>query len=383
MIKNNNIFKTVVDKINYDDFIELVKEYQEVYDLFIENKTHFNIFCDKNIQFYIYLNKDAELTLQDSTNGNIIFFTINSKINTNNIFTKFLSKKINKERFIGDLKKLIDRHKNKEILKIKNGMLSYKCSRLRFIVHNKNSLIHLLDDNFFIKLVNEECQYLTSHMAEFIFYHKQYYEASFIIKLNHCIISYDIPNYFNNNKQLTHNHKDTLYFKNIKRNLFYYMENKYILPTNIYLILIYGLYFKLFNKKELHIIEYFFNTTNQLYFYSDYDKLLDFDPAFVCSLLSKNNIKITLEKVKCYTNIIWYNKLKSINFYDEYQKLEYLLYLINDLMTFDFILITVDDLCLDIKDAILANIDFLSNKLNVNEYTILSRLNDLKSCEVY
>ena len=52
-------------------------------------------------------------------------------------------------------------------------------------------------------------------------------------------------------------------------------------------------------------------------------------------------------------------------------------------MTVDFILITVDDLCLNIKDSILANIDFLSNKLNINEDTILSRLNDLKSCEVY
>ena len=382
MIENKVIFKTVSDKINYDDFIGLVKEYQKAYDLFIENKTYFNMFYDKNIQFNIYLNKDAELTLQNS-NGNCIFFTINSQIKTNNIFTKFLSKKINKERFIEDLKKLIDRYKNNEILKIKKSMLLYKCSRLRFIVHNKNSLIHLLDEDFFINLINEEYQYLTSYMKEFIFYHKQHYKTSFIIKLNHCITLDYTKNYFNNNKELTHNHKDTLYFKNIKRNLFYYMENKYILPNNIYLILIYGLYFKLFNKKELQIIEHFFNTTYQLYFYSDYDKLLDFDPVFVCSLLSKNNIKITLEKVKCYTNIIWYNKLKSINFYAEYQKLEYLLYLINDLMTVDFILITVDDLCLSIKDAILDNIDFLSNKLNVNEDTILSRLNDLKCCEIY
>lgn len=160
MIENKIIFKTVIDKINYDDFIGLVKEYQRTYDLFIENKTYFNMFYDKNIEFNIYLNKDAELTLQNS-NENCMFFTINSKINTNNIFTKFLSKKINKERFIEDLKKLIDRYKNNEILKIKTGMLSYKCSRLRFIVHNKNSLIHLLDDNFFIKLVNEEHQYLT------------------------------------------------------------------------------------------------------------------------------------------------------------------------------------------------------------------------------
>lgn len=348
MIKNKIVFKTVSDKINYDDFIGLVKEYQRAYDLFIENKTYFNMFYDKNIQFNIYLNKDAELTLKNS-DGNCMFFTIKSNIGTNNIFTKFLSKKINKERFIIDLKKLIDKYKNNEIVKIKTGMLLYKCSRVRFIVHNKNSLIHLLDDNFFIKLVNEEHQYLTSHMKEFIFYHKQHYNTSFIIKLNHCIPSYDITNFFNN-KQLTHNHKDTLYFKNIKRNLFYYMKNKYILPNNIYLILIYGLYFKLFNKKELHIIECFFNTTNQLYFYNGYDKLLDFDPVFICSLLCKNNIKITLKKVKCYTNVIWYDKIKSINFYAEYQKLEYLLYLINDLMTVDFILITVDDLCLSIKE---------------------------------
>ena len=53
MIENKVIFKTVSDKINYDDFIGLVKEYQRAYDLFIENKTYFNMFYDKNIQFNI------------------------------------------------------------------------------------------------------------------------------------------------------------------------------------------------------------------------------------------------------------------------------------------------------------------------------------------
>jgi len=99
MIESEQIFKIVNDKIDYNKFVELVEKYQEIYNLFLHNKEAFNTFYDEDINFIIYLNKDADLTLEHSEE-NCIFFNINSKVNTNNIFTKFLNKTITKDDFI-------------------------------------------------------------------------------------------------------------------------------------------------------------------------------------------------------------------------------------------------------------------------------------------
>ena len=172
MIESEQIFKIVNDKIDYNKFVELVEEYQEIYNLFLHNKEAFNSFYDEDIKFVIYLNKDADLTLENSE-GNCIFFTINSKINTNNIFTRFLNKTITKDYFIKNLKKLINKYKNNKLLKIKKDILKHKHLNLYFIVNNENSLIHLLDDDFFINLVKKDRCFLTSSVKDFILKYKK------------------------------------------------------------------------------------------------------------------------------------------------------------------------------------------------------------------
>lgn len=44
MIESNNIFKTVVDKIDYDNFIDLVKKYQDKYNIYIKYSNSFECF---------------------------------------------------------------------------------------------------------------------------------------------------------------------------------------------------------------------------------------------------------------------------------------------------------------------------------------------------
>ena len=54
---NNNIFKTVVDKIDYDNFIDLVKKYQDKYNMYIKYSNSFDCFSyDEDLSFNIYIN---------------------------------------------------------------------------------------------------------------------------------------------------------------------------------------------------------------------------------------------------------------------------------------------------------------------------------------
>lgn len=377
MIESEQIFKVVNDKIDYNKFVELVEEYQEIYNLFVHNKEAFNTFYDEDINFVIYLNKDADLTLENSEE-NCIFFTINSKINTNNIFTKFLNKQIKKDCFIKNLKNLINKYKNNKLLKIKKDIFKHKHLNLYFIVNNENSLIHLLDDDFFINLVKKDLCFLTSSVKDFILKYKKHYKASSIIKLNCCLQTYNNKVFFNNQNKLVHNDTDTFYFNNEKVKLFDRIRNwKYILPKDIYLILIYGLYFELFNQEELTQITSFLNRTNQLYIYENEDLLSDFNPEFVYSLLIKNNINFTFKNIKYYDNQLVRNN-EHIYFYIKKHKLKYLSYLIDDLMNSDGILIHREELYSDIKNNIIKHIDFLSSKCNIDKNSLLNKIDNLK-----
>ena len=377
MIESDQIFKVVNDKIDYNKFVELVQGYQEIYNLFLHNKEAFTTFYDEDINFVIYLNKDVDLTLEN-LEENFIFFTINSKVNTNNIFTKFLNKTITKDNFIKNLKKLINKYKNNKILKIKKDILKRKHLNLDFIIHKENSLIHLLDDDFFINLVKKDLCFLTSSVKDFILKYKKHYKASSIIKLNCCLQTYNNKVFFNNQNKLVHNDTDTFYFNNEKIKLFDRIRNwKYTLPKDIYLILIYGLYFELFNQEELNEIAYFLNRTNQLYIYENEDLLSDFNPEFVYSLLIKNNINFTFKNIKYYDNQLVRNN-EHIYFHIKKHKLKYLSYLIDDLMNSDGILIHREELYSDIKNNIIKHIDFLSSKCNIDKNSLLNKIDNLR-----
>lgn len=144
MIKQENIFKDIIDKIDYDEFIQLVEENRKKYQVFVQNQYAFYTFFEKDIVFNIYINEKAELTLERK-DKNFIFFTINSKINTNNIFTKFLQNNLSYQEFKVKLKEMVNKYKEREIVKIKQKTLTNKLN-MEFIYKNEECLIYLLKD---------------------------------------------------------------------------------------------------------------------------------------------------------------------------------------------------------------------------------------------
>lgn len=87
----------------------------------------------------------------------------------------------------------------------------------------------------------------------------------------------------------------------------------------------------MFTLEELKIITQLFKNTNQLYLY-DNQQFPDFNKEFVGSLLLNNNIDLKIEKKKYYDDMLYTNENKLVGFYYKDDKLEYLLYLIEDLM---------------------------------------------------
>lgn len=195
---NNNIFKTVVDKIDYDSFIDLVKRYQEKHNIYTKYGNSFECFSyAEDLKFNIYINQDAELTLDDHKD-NFLFFTINSKIKTNNIFTQFLGEKISDSDYIEKLRKLVGNYNNRKTSKIKKNILSKKYFQLSNITDGEEKyLIYLLDDSFLIKLSKGKNIYPSSHYS-FLTKYKKNLGASYVIKFNKFIDFNSDINYFIN-----------------------------------------------------------------------------------------------------------------------------------------------------------------------------------------
>lgn len=374
MIKTNNVLKDVVDKIDYNQFVELINKHQEDYNIFLEDKTAFDFFCSEHLIFDIYINKDAELTLNEKEE-NYIFFTINSNITTKNIFTSYFKGDLSTDELISKLKELVDQYKNNKILKIKQYILKQNSFDINNIDSDEVNLIYLLDDDYLIKLTKAVDPLRASLYMNFIHKYKNYIGPSYIIKFNNYIyVYYNYFCYFNNKETLLHK-EETIYFDEEKEILFKYIEKNpnRLLPIRKYLVVIYGLYFKLFTQKELKIIVDLFNKSNQLYFY-DEPELSDFNKEFVQSLFLKNNIDFKLKNIIFYNSDIKTNKEK-ISFSVKYHQLKYLLYLIDDLMNSELLIIKTETLYLRIKDVLLNYLDFLSNKLAYDKDILFEKIN--------
>ena len=372
MLKTNNILKDVVDKIDYNQFVELLNKHKEDYNIFLEDKTVFDFFCSEDLIFDIYINQNAEMTLSE-TEENYIFFTIKSNITTKNIFTNYFKADLSHNEFISKLKELVDQHKNNKLFKIKQYILTKECFNIDDIHSDEGNLIFLLDDDYLIKLTKTMDPLRANTYSNFISKYKNHIGPSYIIKFNNYIYVYhNFYYYFNNKKTLLHKDDDTIYFDEEKEKLFKYIEKNpnSLLPIKKYLVVIYGLYFKLFTKEELKIIVNLFDKNNQVYFY-DNQKESDFNKEFVQSLFVKNNVDFKLK------NIIFYDyDIKSceeqLSFYSH--KLKYLLYLINDLMTSEILIIKTEDLYFRIKKLLINYLDFLSNKSGYDKDILFKKI---------
>ena len=382
MIKQENIFKDIIDKIDYDEFIQLVEKNRKKYQVFVQNQYAFYTFFEKDIVFNIYINEKAELTLERK-DKNFIFFTINSKIDTNNIFTKFLQNNLSYQEFKVKLKEMVNKYKEREIVKIKQKTLTNKLN-MEFIYKKEECLIYLLKDQHLIDIINK-AEYLYIEEQEFLRKYTQHYGITKIIKINSLLSLHYESKYFQEEK-LIHSKSDDVFFDKAKTILFNDIKNiksNSFIKASTYLILIYGLYFKLFSKEELKTIVSFLNNTNQLYLYDEDDNFPDFKKEFVVSLLLKNNVDFKVKNVKYYNvNIKKYNndKVKTISFYRKNDTLDYLLQLIDDLMNYDYIVFSHNKLYSHIQEKLLTHIDFFTTIVKYDKKELLNKIN---TCMIY
>ena len=280
MIKQENIFKDIVDKIDYDEFIQLVEVHRKKYQVFVQNQYAFYTFFEKDIMFNIYINEKAELTLERK-DKNFIFFTINSKIDTNNIFTKFLCNNLSDQEFKIKLKEMVNKYKEKRIVKIKQKTLNNKLN-MEIILNQEQCLIYLLNDQHLIDMMGKT-PYLYIEHKELINKYTKHYGITKIIKLN-SLLSVDYRSKYFQEETLIHNESDNIFFDKAKTILFDDIRNIQsgnFITAEKYLILIYGLYFKLFSKEELKTIVFFLKNSNQLYIYDQDDNCPDLKKEFV------------------------------------------------------------------------------------------------------
>lgn len=206
--------------------------------------------------------------------------------------------------------------------------------------------------------------------------------ASYIIKFNKFIDYSSNINYFINKENLIHKDCDNIYFKEESKKLFEYLEEfpDKLVSFKQYYLIIYGLYFKLFTSEELQIINQLFKNTNQLYVY-DNGKHSDFNKEFVGKLLLNNNIDLKIENKKYYDDMLYISKNNYIGFYYKNEKLKYILYLIEDLMKSNFIILNEHSLYLDVKETLIENLDFLSYKSGYTKNQLVRKINKYLTCD--
>ena len=278
---------------------------------------------------------------------------------------------------------MVNKYKEKQIVKIKQKTLNNKLN-MAFIFNKEQCLIYLLNDQDVIEIINKE-DYLLIEEKEFINKYTKHYGISRIIKLNSILpVSYQ-SKYFQEEK-LIHNETDNAFFDKAKNSLFDAINNVQLgrfITTSKYLILIYGLYFKLFSDEELKTIVSFLQNSKQLYIYEQNDNYPDLKKDFVASLLLKNNVDFKVENIKYYNDIIKKHnndKIETISFYRKNSILDYLLILIDDLMNCDYILFSNVNLYSHIQEKLLTHIDFF---ITITEYDQKELLNKIDTCMVY
>ena len=181
---------------------------------------------------------------------------------------------------------------------------------------------------------------------------------------------------------MIHKDCDTVYFKEEAKKLFEYLEEfpNELVSFEQYYLIVYGLYFKLFTSEELHIINQLFKNTNQLYVYDD-KRHSDFNKEFVGELLLNNNIDLKIEKKKYYDDMLYISKNNYVGFYYKNEKLKYILYLIEDLMKSNFIILNEHSLYFDVKETLIENLDFLSYKSGYTKNQLVRKINKYLTCD--
>lgn len=409
MINSNDIFiekfniKKFTNTIDCEPILNILKELKRYYDIYKTNKRFLDLLYNNSFKYYLVSdNYQIKLIINKDIINNFIdddsyFILLNDYIVfvENKICLNYLKNKINdklfmqqmNEFFLTELKK--DFVKKKKISLEENEILALSTKPNMINCFTNIDLINILNKNNkpldkykniyteFIDSIYERLGYETVLLNTNILQNKDEIISPQCFKLNN-LKKYNITK---EKKKLFNNNKSFFIQEKILYEFTYFIVNRNATFTerslyyDVLTFIFYGLYFELFTKEELFLL----NKTGSLFELFSYVDKKDFD-----LLLKKNNFKLNQK-----SNIEIYKYQKLILLVNEYENnnidLEYNVYSNNvrdNLFLEELILISK---CLVRYNTIKINTVIISGKDVVNNLkkyaNIFSQINNITEKE--
>lgn len=410
MINSNDIFiekfniKNFTNTIDCEPILNILKELKKYYDIYKTNKRFLDLLYNNSFKYYLVSdNYQIKLIINKDIINNFIdddsyFILLNDYIVfvENKICLNYLKNKINdklfmqqmNEFFLTELKK--DFVKKKKISLEENEILALSTKPNMINCFTNIDLINILNKNNkpldkykniyteFIDSIYERLGYETVLLNTNILQNKDEIISPQCFKLNNLKkynITKEKKKLFNNNNKSFFIQEEILYeftYFIVNRNATFTERSLYY---DVLTFIFYGLYFELFTKEELFLL----NKTGSLFELFSYVDKKDFD-----LLLKKNNFKLNQK-----SNIEIYKYQKLILLVNEYENnnidLEYNVYSNNvrdNLFLEELILISK---CLVRYNTIKINTVIISGKDVVNNLkkyaNIFSQINNITEKE--
>ena len=409
MINSNNIFiekfniKNFTNAIDCEPILNILKELKKYYDIYKTNKRFLDLLYNNSFKYYLVSdNYQIKLIINKDIINNFIddesyFILLNDYIVfvENKICLNYLKNKINDKLFMQQMNEFFLTELKKDFVNKKRMSLEYNDF---FALSINPDMINCFTNIDLINILNKNNKPLTEYKhinTEFIdsIYERLGYESILlntnILQNKDEIIS---PQYFKLNnlkkynitkekKKLFNNNKLFFIQEEILYDFTYFIVNRNATFTerslyyDVLTFIFYGLYFELFTKEELFLL----NKTGSLFELFSYVDKKDFD-----LLLKKNDFKLNQKSnIKIYK----YPKLNLL--VNEYENnnidLEYNFFsndVVSNLFLEELILISK---CLVRYNKIKINTIIISGKDVVNNFkkysNIFSQINNITEKE--
>ena len=382
----NEYFNEIVDKINYDDIITYINLIKSEYDILKTDKFVFNQYYDDvYIVLDVFLNEkcelyceskiilDSEKDIKNNKDNSAFLFMKKFGIKNKNTISSYLKGNITEYQLMCNIKQSFNDKLNNIRIKTKLELLNNKIYLYSLNHWPYKYLSYLLKKEY---LFNNFCDELVDISDQNVALN--IIGPNFILKCDHV----QINNIFNKIKTYQLDNFTIIYFNKLKEGLFINIDkflltqNKKHLSNKQYLLILYGLYFKLFDNKEILKITSLFDLTH-IYLYKQYVFSFnsDFKFNFINSLFEKNSIKYKLPNNQ-YCDLVIKNKNKKISYNGVYnKKINYLIELSKMILQKETYFLGTQKDYKNIKEDLCDLSIILSNLLNINNLMFLEKIN--------
>jgi hypothetical protein len=382
----NEYFNEIVDKIDYDNIITYINSIKSEYNIFKTDKFVFSKYYDDvYIVLDVFLNKNCELYCEskiilDSENdiktnkdNSAFLFTKKFGIKNKNTISSYLKGNITEYQLICNIKQSFNDKLNNIRIKTKLELLNNKIYLYSLNHWPKKYLSYLLKKEY---LFNNFCDNLVDISDQNVAFN--IIGPEFILKCDHV----QINNIFNKIKTYQLDNFTIIYFNKLKEQLFINIEkillkqNNKNLSKKQYLLILFGLYFKLFNNKEILKITSLFDLMHiDLYKQYVFNFNSDFKFSFINSLFEKNSINYKLPNNQ-YCDIVVKNGNKKFSYNNVYnKKINYLIELSKMILKKETYFLGTKKDYKNIKDDLCDLSTILSTLLNINKLMFLEKIN--------